>query len=206
MKVEPPPSRGTRDLPRPNSGSARKPVNQFNFLALTAIGGLLLAFGAGCIFDPPTKPPGIKVAPPYPVRTSAKNAILYLKAAWEKRDSTMADTVYAPYYVGKSYDQGVPLPDFAKSDEVRALGGVQISQAVTGVTMDFHDPSTWVRQTYSQDSTIWVAYSIPSPRIVVDTNSSSLVADASTFFEFKVSPYVFAPGDTLWYIVRWTEQ
>ncbi|HEX7077136.1 MAG TPA: hypothetical protein VF363_01810 [Candidatus Eisenbacteria bacterium] len=167
----------------------------------------LATLGVGCIFDPPKKtiiiPPKLIV---YPPRNTPKNAVLYLKAAWENRDSTRADTVYAVNYTGTSSVEGVSDLTFGRLEEIRALGGVQIAQSVTRVTFDFHDPSTWIRQEYATDSSTWVAYSIPAPRIEVDQLSGSLVADQSTFFEFTMRPYVVAPGDTLWQIVRWVER
>ncbi|HEX7078514.1 MAG TPA: hypothetical protein VF363_08830 [Candidatus Eisenbacteria bacterium] len=149
------------------------------------------------------------LVPIYPSRSTPRNALLYYKAAWENRDSTRIDTVLAEDYAGSSADQSETL-QFSKADEIRALGGIQLSQRVTRVIVDLHDPSTWIWQYYAGDSAAWVSYSIPSPRIEVDdVVMGSLLADQSTFMEFTFRPTTPAPAsptDTLWTIVRWREQ
>jgi hypothetical protein len=195
-------------LRRPHIRAARADADPRPILAAALLLAVVLASGAGCIFDPPTKPPGGKVVKeptPYPRPYTPENAILYLKAAWENRDSTRADSIYADNYRGTSSESGVQLPPFTKTDEVRAVGGVQIDPDVNGVSLNFGSPSTWRRQVYSNDPPNWVAYSIQSPDIRVYTTTDELVANKSTSFEFKLQSYAVAPGDTLWQIIGWTE-
>lgn len=181
-----------------------------------ALGIVLLALASGgCIFSPNHTDRtggggGGTPVPPAPPRKTAHGAIQYLIYAWTYRDSLCADTVYTADYQGTSVDANDPTGSqtlsFAKSDEVRALGGVALSQEVSKVYMDFHLESTWTDQKYAGDPPDWVAIQINKPSITIDlVGGSSLVANDSDFFEFKVKPQVVAPGDTLWQIVRWTE-
>src|SRR5712671_5405190 len=147
--------------------------------------------------------------PKYPPRTTPRRAVEYLRAAWENRDSTRADTVYTADYQGTSTDQSDPIPStlsFAKSDEVRAIGGLQLDPVITTVSLDFHDSTTWITESFPGDPPDWVVVTVPNkPTILVTkSNAADLKVTGTDRFEFKTQP-VTAGGQTLWQIVRWTE-
>jgi hypothetical protein len=145
----------------------------------------------------------------YPPRNSPENAILYLKAAWENKDSVRVDSVYAEDYLGTSVWQSDPggsvSLSFAKTDEVRAVGGLYLDQQISNVTLDFKPPSGWQKYQYSSDPPSYIAINIPYPKISVTRGETTYEVTETTSFEFTLKPVASAPDDTLWEIIRWNE-
>jgi hypothetical protein len=158
------------------------------------------------------KPPQDCDGPPaaqYPPRTTPRQAVEYLRLAWEERDSSRADTVYTDDYQGTSVDQMDPTPstlNFAKSDEVRAVGGLQLDRKITNVSMTFQDSTQWEVVSYPGEPSDWVAVIVRNNPYIYITNSegNDLKVEGSERFEFRTKP-VTTGGKTLWQIVRWTE-
>lgn len=174
---------------------------------LLLLGSLLLAAGGCGKKDKVVGPSDQPVPQPYPVRSTPQNALLYYKAAWENRDSTRVDSVLADDYAGASTDLS-GTSTFSKADEIRIMRRMHEDPNVTGVVVDLRNPATWIRQSYAGDPPDWIALDLPSPRIEVFYVFDEILADQSTFMEFKfrpASPARASPTDTLWSIVRWTE-
>jgi len=170
------------------------------------VAAVLVAAVAGCgLFSPDKgreKPPEFK----YPDLNTPQNAILNLKYAWERKDSTRVRDIMDDAYQGASTSTDGTL-NFSKDQEVAAVGGIVRDQNVSTITFTLPDVNTWVRQNYSSDPANWTAISLRGYSIQVDDAvRGTLLADASSFFEFKLVGTVSAPGDTTWKIIRWTEQ
>lgn len=178
---------------------------------------LLAALGGGCIFsphkddDPPTpKPPRV-----YPVRNTPKNAVLYLTYAWEDRDSVRIDSVYADDYEGTSIDLVDPAnPSFIfhKSDEVRTVGAMALTQNIQTIDVDFALPAGWIEGNYASDPPEWRYVQIPSPNIyihdIVEGEYRARPQGGETWiFEFTLRP-TYPNGtaeEAVWEIVKWVE-
>jgi hypothetical protein len=183
-------------------------------MGLVLAAGCLSAGLGGCGLNDPDvcKPPqdcdgGTTLE--YPPRTTPRQAVEYLRQAWEKRDSTRADTVYTEDYEGTSVDQMDPTPStlkFGKSDEIRAIGGLQRDQEITKVSMTFADSSQWDVVSYPGEDPDWVAVIVRNnPYIYISKSTGSdLKVEGSERFEFRTKPIV-SGGKTLWRIVQWTE-
>ncbi|MGE5176979.1 MAG: hypothetical protein ACM3JJ_11460 [Hyphomicrobiales bacterium] len=175
-----------------------------------AVAALLVALlSGGCIFSPKKEKSGGGGTPPPPVppRTSPHSAIDFLIYAWNYRDSTLAEQVYASDYSGTSVDQSDPQTgtlSFTKADEVRALGGLELATDITRVEVNFGPSTTWVDSKYVGDPPDWVSVAIPKPTVNIYTTSDTYTATGADNFEFKLRPVPASP-DTLWEIVRWSE-
>lgn len=192
---------------------SRESPNLISGIALACvIGGIILGM-TGCGFKPdPCVPPDpdCTVEPPkeYPPRDTPKRAVEFLRVAWERRDSTKADTVYTDDYQGSSIDQTDPSPSalsFAKSDEVRAIGGLQLDSKITAVRMDFKDSTAWRTESFPSDPPDWVVVTVSKPEIGVQrSDANDLKVTGSQEFQFKTKPVTVA-GQTLWQIIHWEE-
>jgi len=169
-------------------------------------------FLEGCGDDNPTKPepsPGIV----YPIRSTPKNAVLYLAVAFANRDSVATDSVYADDYEGSSVDMLDPVAGtltFTKADEVRAVGGLALDQHITFVEMDLKSLDSWNETHYANDPSDWVTVQIPHFKITVFASSGEgFVANSDAsgetwIFEFTVKP-TNGPSGTTYQVVRWVE-
>lgn len=183
------------------------------------LGLLLCLFGTpcGCIFSPekgkkpPTKPPVV-----YPKRDTPKNAVYFLTIAWGARDSAQIDTVYADDYQGTSNDltdDTAQNLSFVKSDEIRAVGAMALSQNIISATMDFGLQSGWIEDHYVSDPPDWRYVQIPSFTIYVNDptigeySAKSPRNGETWIFEFTLRPtYPNGPsGQAVWEIVKWVE-
>jgi hypothetical protein len=171
----------------------------------------------GCIFspdkgkDPPIKPPVV-----YPKRDTPKNAVLFMTVAWGARDSAQIAAVYADDYQGSSNDLSDPSAQnlsFVKSDEVRAVGAMALSQNIVTATMDFGIQGGWFEEHYVSDPPDWRYVQIPSFSIYVkdlvlgEYSAKSPRNGETWIFEFTLRPtYPNGPsGEPVWEIVKWVE-
>lgn len=164
---------------------------------------------AGCGLKPdkiidPGKPPHI-----YPARTAPESVLVYLSKAWEQRDSLAADTIYADDYSGTSTDRTEETPSiipFTKTDEVAAFANIAKDQSITATGMNLF-PTTWQRQINTLDPPDWVTIKVVTIDIFLQKGlDNELRAHSESEFSFSMRPFVPAPGDTLWEIVRWNEK
>ena len=170
---------------------------------------LFTVFGLGCgLFDPPDKPPP-PPPDPYPPLNSPQNTLLNLKLAWQSQDSLRAKLIYDDEYIGTSADQtdpGSPVLTYFKLQEVYVLEIMGKRQEINSVSFDISPEQTWVRLRHEGDPEGWATIAIPDINIQVDDIVHGLlVASDESLFEFKFKPYVNAPGDTTWRIIRWNE-
>jgi hypothetical protein len=117
--------------------------------------------------------------------------------------------VYTDDYQGTSIDQADPSPSplsFAKSDEVRAIGGLQLDPLITTVRMQFKDSTTWATEAFPGDPPDWVVVTVPNkPTILISrSDANDLMVTGSREFQFKTRP-VTSGGKILWQIIRWQE-
>lgn len=173
-----------------------------------AAAALMIAGGlAGCGDDDPVKPPTIE---PPPALDTPQHVILNLKYSWELRDSVRTKVIYDDAYEGTSTDNrnGGPTLTFTKDQEVHTVWAMGKSQDVQSVSFRLRPESTWVRLSYPTDPAGWTAIQLQGVDIQVeDLSMGTLIANNSSFFEFRFVPTLDAssPTDTTWKIVRWTE-
>ena len=168
----------------------------------------------GCGDGTPTKPkPNPNPGVVYPIRSTPKNAVLYLVVAFANRDSVATDSVYADDYEGTSTDMTDPgsvTLTFTKGDEVRAVGGLALDQHITFVEMDLKSLDSWNETHYANDPSDWVTVQIPHFKITVFASSGEgFVANSDAsgetwIFEFTVKP-TNGPSGTTYQVVRWVE-
>lgn len=170
----------------------------------------------GCGGDTPTKPKTSQYIL-YPIRSTPKNAVLYMAVAFANRDTVRTDSVYADDYEGASTDLTDLSPTtfvFFKSDEIRALGNMARSNSITLVQMDLGSPAGWLQVHNLADPPDWTTIQVPSFHIYVnDTVEGELSVRAPAsgqinVFEFTLRPTTpdpTSPTDTTWAIVRWRE-
>ena len=192
-------------------GPSHRP-NPLRYIRFGVLVCLVGALSGGCIFSPEK---GKKVIPPvvYPKRNTPQNALLFLRKAWESKDSLQIAAVYADDYAGSSIDltdPGSTTLDFAKSDEVHAVHWLAINQNITFLQMELYSKDSWIEVHYAGDPSDWVTLQIPHFKIEVrDLNNNGYVAtdsgDGETWiFEFTLRP-TGPPSDPIWEIVKWTE-
>jgi len=86
------------------------------------------------------------------------------------------------------------------------LGADGRGQDVSWVRFTLPPENTWIRQAFQNDPANWAAIDLRGYSIQVDDAvRGTLLAEAATFFEFKLVYTVHAPGDTTWQIIRWKE-
>lgn len=170
----------------------------------------------GCGKDAPTKPPS-QTPFVYPTRSTPENALLYMAAAFERRDSVRTDSVYADEYEGSSVDMTDPIPlvfHFPESDEVRIVSKMSQSSSISFIRVDFGSTNTWLRSHTVADPPEWVTLQIPSFIIEVhdaiegEFRTSAPSPGVTQVFEFTLKPTTpdsTSPTDTTWVIVRWVE-
>jgi hypothetical protein len=144
---------------------------------------------------------------PYHIPSAPESTVLNYRIAWERRDSTMIDSVLTDDYVGTSVDQTDPSPatlTFTRSDETRALGGIQLDPLITSVRIDFNDSSSWSRTSDPSDPSDWVTISVFHPSILVTRSDANDLKSTNSQLEFKLKPTGSAPN-TAWKIIRWSE-
>lgn len=152
----------------------------------------------------------------YPDRSTPEHALLYMAAAFERRDSVRTDSVYADDYEGTSVDMTEPFPatfTFHKSDEVGIVGEMALSNSIIYIRVDFGPQNTWSRVQYASDPPEWVTLQIP--HFIIDVNDAVLgefrtsapSPGVSQIFEFSLRPtFPNGPSGTpVWEIVRWVE-
>jgi len=164
---------------------------------------MMLSGASGCGKDKVTEKPPAPFS--YPDLKTPQNTILNLKYAWERKDSTRIKQIYDDAYQGQSTDNDGTL-NFSKDQEVAAIDNIARDQNVSTITFTLPPENTWVRQSYVSDPANWAAIDLRGYSIQVDDAvRGTMLADAATFFEFKLVGTVHAPGDTTWAIIRWTE-
>jgi hypothetical protein len=160
----------------------------------------------GCGKDDPVKPLLPAAPPRYFTQSAPESTVLNYTLAWERRDSTMIDSVMADDYTGSSVDMSDPSSGtltFTKSDETRALGRFQLDSRIRSIEILFSEPSTWTRFHDLADPVGWVTLTIPQSSIRVFW-VNGMDAVAHTQLEFTVEAIASA-SDTTWKIVRWSE-
>jgi len=177
-------------------------------LALVLLAPLLLQGCGKEIVEP--EPPVFT----YPDRSTPKNTVMRMAAAFERRDSVVTGSVYSDTYEGSSTDN-YPFPGetltFTRADEVRTVGAMALANRVY-VDMELYSFATWRQIHYAGDPTGWVTLQIPYFRISVqDTHGDGFnvnpTYNETWVFEFTLEPTPdsSSPTDTTWTIVRWTE-
>lgn len=139
-----------------------------------------------------------------------------MAAAFERRDSVRTDSVYADDYEGTSVDMADPVPatfTFHKSDEVRIVSKMTLSNSITYIRVDFGPQNTWSRVQYASDPPEWVTLQIP--HFIIEVNdavqgefrASSPSPGVIQIFEFSLRPtFPNGPSGTpVWEVVRWVE-
>jgi hypothetical protein len=175
--------------------------------ALLCICCVLSSLALGCgkdkiLRDELQPPPG----PRYFTPSAPESTVLNYKLAWERRDSTMIDSVLTDDYVGSSVDMTDPSSGtltFTRSDETRALGGIKLDALINSVTITLPDPSSWARHHDLGDPPEWVTFVVSYVSILV-TRTDTMDYATHTHVEFKVKPIASA-SDTTWKIIRWSE-
>jgi len=188
-------------------------ANPFRHIIFALSLCLIWVLGGGCIFSPkrgggtPPKDPVV-----YPPLNSPKNAVWFFQTAWSARDSTMIDSVYTDDYTGTSTDLTDTSPttlDFVKSDEVRAVGAMALSQSIVRADMDLGPRENWDETHYLGDPPDWQTvqirdFSIYVTDVIGEFRVKSTGSGETWVFEFTMRPDGPA-GEQVWKIVRWVE-
>ena len=166
---------------------------------------------AGC-FGSKKNP--VKAQPPYTYsRATPQDVLVSLVHAYGARDSTEYAKLYAPDYRGASYDTSdAPGPQpgtFTFNDEVRHIRALAAHPTVLAVSLNLGSSGTWVRTaTKGSAEEDWAEIIIYNPHLQIDATVDSYSIQSGELFTFAFSPETPAPAsptDTLWSIVRWTE-
>ncbi len=96
--------------------------------------------------------------------------------------------------------------DFLKSDEIRAIHGMNYDSTLTSVSVNFGQQGSWILDSNPLDPPGWVVVIIDNPYIRLSWAPADevVVSPNSTSEEFKLRPLASGP-DTTWEIVRWKE-
>jgi hypothetical protein len=178
---------------------------------LTPILFLAALAATGCLFSPDKKAPPKKTPIVYPPRRSPQEALEFMKAAYEDRDSAQTFVIYDVNYQGTSTDPSAPIPvsNFTRADEVRHVGALKLSLNVTSVRLDLGPSATWVRlPPDAADPPEWAVIQINSGKVEISDVDRGVTYEAASnpmTYTFKPTPDPAAPGDSIWTIVKWTE-
>jgi len=168
------------------------------------LASLALGCGEDKIVDSHFQSPAV---PHYFTPSAPESTILNYKLAWQLRDSTMIDSVLTNDYAGASVDMADPPSGtltFTRSDETRALSGIQRDPSITSVSIDLPDPSLWTRTSDPGDPPGWVTITGLRPSIRIFRSDGADVASTGSHMDFKLKPITSGP-DTTWKIIRWYE-
>lgn len=169
---------------------------------------LLLAFSAGCLFSPDQKPPKPVVPFEYAGFFAPQATLLTMIQAYERRDSLKTAEVYDTDYNGSSIDPSGIVGNFnlSRLDEIRHVGRLKLDPNIVSVQLDFGNQASWARiPPDAADPSEWAQIQINFASIRVDDIGSSTFESTNQALSYIFKPYVNAPGDTTWRIVRWTE-
>jgi hypothetical protein len=165
----------------------------------------LEAFVLGCGKDDGPVKPVVPITPRiYHIPSAPESTVLNYAIAWERRDSTMIDTVLTDDYAGTSVDMTDPSPamlTFTRADEVRAVGGIALDPNVSRVIVDLG--TAWTLFSEPGDPPGWMTLQITAATISIRYTSYNDLSTHSTL-EFKLKP-IASGADSTWKIIRWSE-
>ncbi len=150
--------------------------------------------------------PIVPSPPRYFTPSAPESTVLNYALAWERRDSTMIDSVLTDDYAGTSVDMTDPLPAtlmFTRADEIRAVGGLALDLYVSSVAVSL-GTGPWIRLTNVGDPPEWVTLQRTGVMLSITNSHFNDLHSNNSTLEFKLKPIVSASGTT-WKIIHWSE-
>ncbi|HET7903438.1 MAG TPA: hypothetical protein VFM17_02650, partial [Candidatus Eisenbacteria bacterium] len=92
------------------------------------------------------------------------------------------------------------------SQEVSHVGRLKKDTNIVSIQLELGNPASWKRiPADAADPPDWAQIDINFATIQVDDITSSTFQSQNQALSYVFKPYVNAPGDTTWKIIRWKE-